>query len=70
MDTPLSQSNVSLKLAEIQKRCAELMDGEADDTELTLEESTDDDAADRPGRHCNGCRQRDAVQRNRPHRMA
>ena len=42
MDTPLSQSNVSLKLAEIQKRCADLIEGEADATELTLEEPLED----------------------------
>lgn len=37
METPLSESNVSLKLAEIQLRCRELL---ADDSslELTLEE--------------------------------
>ncbi len=38
MDTPLSQSNVSLKLAEIQKRCAELMEGTDEISELSLEE--------------------------------
>jgi hypothetical protein len=37
MDTPLSQSNVSLKLSEIQKRCEELMDEELN--ELCLEEA-------------------------------
>jgi len=52
MDTPLSRSNVSLKLAEIQKRCAELMEGEADDTELTLEETTTDDAAQDQEQYC------------------
>jgi hypothetical protein len=36
MDTPLSQSNVSLKLSEIQKRCEELM--EQEQNELTLED--------------------------------
>lgn len=41
MDTPLSQSNVSLKLSEIQKRCEELMQQEHID--LCLE-----DASDRP----------------------
>ena len=46
MDTPLSESNVSLKLAEIQKRCAELMDGEAETAELTLEDAADTDADD------------------------
>jgi hypothetical protein len=33
MDTPLSQSNISLRLAEIQKRCEELMA----EQDLTLE---------------------------------
>lgn len=37
MDTPLSQSNVSLKLSEIQRRCEEFMDEEL--SELQLEES-------------------------------
>lgn len=37
MDTPLSQSNVSLKLSEIQKRCEELME-EPDGLELSLED--------------------------------
>ena len=36
MDEPLSQSNVSLKLSEIQKRCEKLLDGEQ--LELSLEE--------------------------------
>lgn len=36
-DAPLSESNVSLKLAEIQMRCWELLDGD-DALELTLEE--------------------------------
>jgi hypothetical protein len=37
-EIPLSESNVSLKLAEIQRRCTELI-REGDDTlELTLEE--------------------------------
>lgn len=38
MDTPLSQSYVSLKLAEIQKRCNELMDEPEGLTELRLED--------------------------------
>ncbi|MGI9235238.1 MAG: hypothetical protein ACR2RD_16515 [Woeseiaceae bacterium] len=37
METPLSESNVSLKLAEIQLRCRELLDDESS-LELTLEE--------------------------------
>lgn len=36
MDTPLSQSNVSLKLSEIQERCVQLMEEEL--TELHLED--------------------------------
>ena len=35
-DIPLSESNVSLKLADIQRRCAALL--EDDGLELTLEE--------------------------------
>ena len=38
MDTPLSQSNVSLKLAKIQKRCEELMEMKEDQLELSLED--------------------------------
>lgn len=37
-DIPLSQSNVSLKLADIQKRCSEMLKDSADALELTLEE--------------------------------
>lgn len=37
MDTPLSQSSVTLKLEEIQKRCSELL-ASPDALELTLEE--------------------------------
>ncbi len=37
MDTPLSQSNVSLKLSEIQRRCKDLRDEEL--CELRLEET-------------------------------
>ena len=36
-DVPLSESNVSLKLANIQKRCSALME-EPDTLELSLEE--------------------------------
>ena len=36
-DVPLSESNVSLKLALIQRRCAELLDDDA--LELSLEDS-------------------------------
>ena len=37
-DIPLSQSNVSLKLADIQRRCAQLLEESGDELELTLEE--------------------------------
>ena len=37
METPLSESNVSLKLSEIQKRCEELMQEE--EFELSLEDA-------------------------------
>ena len=37
-EIPLSQSNVSLKLADIQKRCSELLAESGDALELTLEE--------------------------------
>jgi len=35
---PLAESNVSLKLADIQKRCSELLQESGDSLELTLEE--------------------------------
>lgn len=38
MKTPLSESSVSLKLEEIQRRCNELMDEPNTLLELTLEE--------------------------------
>jgi hypothetical protein len=37
-DIPLSESNVSLKLADIQRRCAQLIEESGDELELTLEE--------------------------------
>jgi hypothetical protein len=37
-DIPLSQSNVSLKLADIQKRCSELLEDSNDFGGLSLEE--------------------------------
>ena len=37
-DIPLAESNVSLKLADIQRRCAQLLEESGDDLELTLEE--------------------------------
>ena len=47
LDTPLSQSSVSLKLELIQKRCNELMD-DPDSLELALDEpeSTDTHSGD------------------------
>jgi len=42
MDTPISESNVSLRLAEIQKRCSELME-EPEGLELSLEDGTQPD---------------------------
>ena len=38
MDTPLSQSSVTLKLEEIQRRCSELMDEPDGLSDLTLED--------------------------------
>ena len=35
---PLVESNVSLKLADIQKRCSQLMQESGDELELALEE--------------------------------
>jgi len=35
---PLAESNVSLKLADIQKRCSQLMRESGDELELVLEE--------------------------------
>ena len=43
MDTPLSQSSVSLKLSVIQKRCEELM--EQEQNELSLEDGDVDETA-------------------------
>ena len=37
-DIPLSESQVSLKLAEIQRRCSELLEKSGDSLELSLEE--------------------------------
>ena len=37
-EIPLSESNVSLKLADIQRRCAELIQESGEALELTLEE--------------------------------
>ena len=49
MDTPLSESSVSLKLEEIQKRCSELLDQPDALSGLTLEEpAADPSSADDP----------------------
>jgi len=37
-DVPLSESNVSLKLADIQRRCSELIRESGDELELSLED--------------------------------
>ena len=37
-DIPLSESQVSLKLADIQRRCSELLQESGDSLELSLEE--------------------------------
>ncbi len=38
-DMPLSESNVSLKLADIQKQCSQLLQDTEDSIELTLEDA-------------------------------
>ena len=48
MDTPLSESSVSLKLEEIQKRCSELLEHPEALSELTLEEPVADPLSDDP----------------------
>jgi len=37
-DTPLSESNVSLKLADIQRRCTQLLEESGDELGLALED--------------------------------
>ena len=51
MDTPLSESSVSLKLEEIQKRCSELMDEPDTLLELSLEDPTASPGASDPYNH-------------------
>lgn len=48
MDTPLSQSSVSLKLEEIQKRCSELLDEPDALSDMTLEEPVADPRSNDP----------------------
>lgn len=43
-DAPLSESNVSLRLADIQRRCAQMLDDPESELELALEEPTDEPA--------------------------
>ncbi len=43
MDTPISESSVSLKLEEIQKRCSELMEEPDKLQELTLVDPEESD---------------------------
>ena len=54
MDTPLSQSNVSLKLEEIQRRCSELLEAPDGLLELALEEepTTAEHESHDPYNHC------------------
>lgn len=47
-DVPLSESNVSLKLADIQRRCSELLTEPDALTELSLEEFTVESDSDNP----------------------
>ena len=48
MDTPLSESSVSLKLEEIQKRCSQLMNEPDTLFELSLEEPNVDPRSSDP----------------------
>jgi hypothetical protein len=47
-DIPLSQSNVSLKLADIQKRCSELINDPSEFEGLSLEDSSAEPDANNP----------------------
>ena len=47
-DIPLSESNVSLRLADIQKRCSELLDGVEESSGLSLEDSAPEFDSDNP----------------------
>ena len=51
MDTPLSESSVSLKLEEIQKRCSELLEQPDALSELALEDPVGDPRANDPYNH-------------------
>ena len=48
MDTPLSESSVTLKLEEIQKRCSELLEQPGALSELALEEPVADPRSNDP----------------------
>jgi len=48
MDTPLSQSSVTLKLEEIQRRCSELLDEPEGLSELALEDPVPDSESSDP----------------------
>lgn len=47
-DIPLSESNVSLRLADIQRRCTQLLQDADEALELTLEEPTASDEGNNP----------------------
>ena len=48
---PLSESQVSLKLAEIQRRCSELLEESGDSLELSLEEPVSQPDDNNPYNH-------------------
>lgn len=45
-DVPLSQSNVTMKLADIQRRCSQLMEEDEEELGLTLEDPPAEKADD------------------------
>lgn len=49
-DIPLSESTVSRKLADIQKRCSELMQESADAGDLSLEDASGEHDSNNPYR--------------------
>lgn len=51
MDNPLSDSSMTLKLEEIQKRCSELMDNPDSLSELSLEDAATEPDANDPYNH-------------------
>jgi hypothetical protein len=46
MDTPLSHSNISLKLSEIQRRCEEIREEELSELRLVDAEGSEDSGTD------------------------